>query len=62
MTADQPIRTRWTVLEVQRLSTGEWRVTQEGAQSEGRGESAAEAAAAYCRRVAERADEAGIEV
>ena len=53
MPDDDPVRTRWTVLELRRLRSGEWLATQEGAESEGRGETAAAAAAAYCRRVHE---------
>jgi hypothetical protein len=45
-------RTRLTVLELEELPSGEWRATQTGVNREGRGETAAAAAAAYCRRVA----------
>jgi hypothetical protein len=45
-------RTRLTVLELEELPSGEWRATQTGANQEGRGETAAAAAAAYCQCVA----------
>jgi len=54
MTTDDPVRTRCTVLELRRLPSGEWRATQAGADDEGRGHTAAAAAAEYCRRVEER--------
>lgn len=52
LTGDHEARTRLTVLELEELPSGEWRATQAGAEHEGRGETAAAAAAAYCRLVA----------
>ena len=45
-----------TTIVLERVGDDEWRASQEGVDVEGRGESAALAAADYCRRV-EAADE-----
>lgn len=45
-------RTRgWTTIVLERRGDEEWRATQDGVDVEGRGTTAAGAAAAYCRRV-----------
>lgn len=45
-------RTRgWTTIVLDEREDGEWRATQHGIDVEGRGETAALAAADYCRRV-----------
>jgi hypothetical protein len=50
-------RTRgWTTIVLE-TAGDEWRATQEGVDIEGRGETAALAAADYCRRVEARGDD-----
>lgn len=41
----------WTTVVLEQRDDGEWRATQAGVDCEGRGETAASAAAAYCRRI-----------
>lgn len=49
-------RRRWTTIVLEEHGDG-WRATQTGVDVEGRGATAADAAAAYCRRIAETGDE-----
>lgn len=44
-------RRGWTTIVLEEHEDGRWRATQEGVACEGVGETAALAAAAYCRRV-----------
>jgi hypothetical protein len=48
-------RRRWTTIVLEEHGGG-WRATQTGVAAEGRGDTAADAAAAYCRRIAETGD------
>jgi hypothetical protein len=45
-------RRRWTTIVLEERGGG-WRATQTGVTAEGHGDTAADAAAAYCRRIAE---------
>jgi|GEM_PF-1444973 len=44
-------RTHWTTIVLEECSDGSWRATQRGVPVEGRAETAAAAAATYCRNV-----------
>jgi len=46
---------RWTTIVLEEYGGG-WRATQTGVAAEGHGDTAADAAAAYCRRIAETGD------
>ncbi|QLH83465.1 hypothetical protein [Halosimplex pelagicum] len=48
-------RRRWTTIVLEECGGG-WRATQTGVAAEGHGDTAADAAAAYCRRIAETGD------
>ncbi|QPV63029.1 hypothetical protein I7X12_20335 [Halosimplex litoreum] len=48
-------RRRWTTIVLEEYGGG-WRATQTGVAAEGHGETAADAAAAYCRRIAQTGD------
>ncbi|WP_415381671.1 hypothetical protein [Halosimplex sp. TS25] len=48
-------RRRWTTIVLEEDGDG-WRATQTGVAAEGHGATAADAAAAYCRRIAETGD------
>ncbi|QLH78566.1 hypothetical protein HZS55_15270 [Halosimplex rubrum] len=48
-------RRRWTTIVLEECGGG-WRATQTGVAAEGHGDTAADAAAAYCRRIAETAE------
>jgi hypothetical protein len=48
-------RRRWTTIVLEEYGGG-WRATQTGVAAEGHGDTAADAAAAYCRRIAETGD------
>jgi len=48
-------RRRWTTIVLEECGGG-WRATQTGVAAEGYGDTAADAAAAYCRRIAETGD------
>ncbi|WP_436924709.1 hypothetical protein [Halosimplex amylolyticum] len=52
---ESPRRRRWTTIVLEEHPGG-WRATQTGVAAEGHGETAADAAAAYCRRIAETGD------
>jgi hypothetical protein len=49
-------RRRWTTIVLEECGGGGWRATQTGVAAEGHGDTAADAAAAYCRRIAETGD------
>ncbi|WP_436931283.1 hypothetical protein [Halosimplex halobium] len=51
-------RRRWTTIVLEECGGG-WRATQTGVAAEGHGETAADAAAAYCRRIAGTGDRRG---
>ncbi|MFC7138382.1 hypothetical protein ACFQMA_00845 [Halosimplex aquaticum] len=51
-------RRRWATIVLEECGDG-WRATQAGVAAEGRGETAADAAAAYCQRIAETGDRNG---
>lgn len=53
--SDAWYRRQWTTIVLE-ADDGGWRATQTGVDVEGRGETAADAAADYCRRVAETGD------
>jgi hypothetical protein len=44
-------RTHWTTIVLEERRDGSWRATQRGVPVEGRAETAAAAAGAYCRKV-----------
>ena len=46
-------RKHWTTIVLKELDDGEWLATQGGVPVEGNGETAAAAAAEYCRKVEE---------
>jgi hypothetical protein len=55
-TRDEPVtesrhRTHWTTIVLEECRDGSWRATQRGVPVEGRAETAAAAAGAYCRKV-----------
>jgi len=50
-------RKHWTTIVLEERPGGGWRATQTGIGVEGHGETAADAAAAYCRRISGTADE-----
>lgn len=59
-TGQRPVRTRrkrWTTIVLEERDDGEWLATQTGVSVEARGTTAADAAAEYCRQVAEGPDE-----
>lgn len=49
-------RRRWTTIVLEEYAGG-WRATQTGVAAEGHGDTAADAAAAYCRRIARTGEE-----
>jgi len=51
--AVQICRKRWTTIVLEEQADGGWLATQTGVSVEGHGTTAADAAAEYCRRVAE---------
>ncbi|WP_135363343.1 hypothetical protein [Halosimplex halophilum] len=51
-------RRRWTTIVLEECGGG-WRATQTGVAAEGHGDTAADAAAAYCRRIAGTGDRRG---
>ncbi|WP_436911630.1 hypothetical protein [Halosimplex marinum] len=51
-------RRRWTTIVLEEYGDG-WRATQTGVAAEGHGDTAADAAAAYCRRIAETGETEG---
>jgi hypothetical protein len=49
-------RRHWTTIVLEECAGG-WRATQTGVAAEGHGDTAADAAAAYCRRIARTGEE-----
>jgi len=47
----------WTTIVLEEQNNGRWLATQGGVAVEGHGESAADAAAEYCRKISETGDE-----
>ena len=50
-------RRHWTTIVLEERTGGGWRATQTGISVEGVGETAADAAAAYCRKISGTGDE-----
>jgi len=51
LTRERCRRTHWTTIVLEECDDGSWRATQRGVPVEGRAETAAAAAGAYCRNV-----------
>jgi hypothetical protein len=49
--------TGWTTIVLDELDDGRWLATQGGVSVQGHGETAADAAADYCRKISETGDE-----
>lgn len=47
----------WTTIVLEELDDGRWMATQGGVSVQGHGETAADAAAEYCRKISETGDE-----
>lgn len=49
-------RTRWTTIVLDEQADGRWLATQAGVSVQGHGETAADAAAEYCRKISASGD------